>query len=180
MINFIFETHSTSLDNEAHRVSGHFDTDLSPCGIEQAKKLGERYKGQKFDAIFCSDLKRSYNTASIAFKDYGFIKDSRLRECNYGDMTHAPSEKIQKEQLKRISEPFPNGESYKEVVERVKNFLIELLCSNHYKRILIIGHRGTWYAIEHLLNKKSLQDVINTEWQWQPGWIYELKEDLKF
>jgi len=60
MVTIIFEAHSTTFDNENHLSSGQMDVELSPLGIKQAKELGERYKDQEFDAIFCSDLQRSY------------------------------------------------------------------------------------------------------------------------
>ena len=84
MVTIIFEAHGTTLDNEAEKSSGWFDVELSPLGIKQSKELGERYKDENFDAIFCSDLQRSYKTAEIAFADRGFkiIKYKRLRECN--------------------------------------------------------------------------------------------------
>ena len=86
MVTIIFEAHGTTFDNEKNLSSGHFDIELSPLGINQAKELGERYKNQNFDAIFCSDLQRSYKTAEIAFgNEFPIVKDKRLRECDYGD-----------------------------------------------------------------------------------------------
>jgi broad specificity phosphatase PhoE len=43
-----FETHATSLDNEAGLASGRFDADLSAAGVEQAVELGRRYAGTGF------------------------------------------------------------------------------------------------------------------------------------
>jgi broad specificity phosphatase PhoE len=40
LVTIIFETHSTSLDNEAGIASGHNDVDLSEVGLRQAKGLG--------------------------------------------------------------------------------------------------------------------------------------------
>jgi len=67
-VTIIFEPHATSLDNKAKLSSGHFDVELSPLGIEQAKQLGERRKKEHFDIVFSSDLQRSYKTAEIAFE----------------------------------------------------------------------------------------------------------------
>lgn len=108
MVTVVFESHSTSLDNEKHLSSGWNDVDLSPLGIQQAKDLGERRKDEKFEAIFCSDLQRSYKTAQIAFGNkFPIIHDKRLRECDYGDLTQSPSKQVDKEKLKRIRTPFP-------------------------------------------------------------------------
>ena len=107
MVNITFEAHSTTLDNEAHLSSGHNDVELSPLGEKQAKELGERCKD--LDAIFCSDLQRSYKTAEIAFNGkFPVIKDKRLRECDYGDLTQHPSEEVEPLKVEHISIPFPN------------------------------------------------------------------------
>jgi len=141
MVTIIFEAHATSLDNEAHLASGHNDVELSELGKRQAKELGERYKGENFDAIFCSDLQRSYKTAEIAFRDrFPIIKDARLRECDYGDLTQHPSIEIDPEKINRIKLPFPNGESYEETSARMKSFLQELLRNYDNKTVMSLVH----------------------------------------
>ncbi len=176
MVTIVFESHSTSLDNEKHLSSGWNDVELSPLGIEQAKDLGERRKDEKFDAIFCSDLQRSYKAAEIAFGNkFPIVHDKRLRECNYGDLTQSPSAQVSQEKLKRIDTPFPNGESYEQTFERMKSFLKDLLKNYDGKRIMIIGHRATQYGLEHWIRGIPLQEVIPAPWKWQPGWIYKLE-----
>jgi broad specificity phosphatase PhoE len=175
MIEIIFESHGTTLDNEAHLSSGHFDVELSELGIKQSKELGERYVNDHFDAIYCSDLQRSYKTAEIAFESkFPISKDVRLRECDYGEMTRMPSEKVDTEKTKRISEPFPNGESYEQTSERMKIFLQDLLKNYDGKRVMIIGHRATQYGLEHWINHAPLSQIIPAPWKWQPGWKYIL------
>ncbi len=175
MLNIIFETHATSLDNEAHLSSGHNDVALSPVGERQAKELGERYKDQKFDAIFCSDLQRSYKTAQIAFDNrFPIIQDRRLRECDYGDLTQHPSAEVDKEKPSRIVKPFPNGESYEDCMKRMKEFLDELKKNYDGKRVMIIGHRATQYGLDNLINGIDLKTLVSTPFKWQPGWEYEV------
>ena len=69
MITIIFEAHGTTFDNETHLASGHNDVALSPLGERQSKEMGERYKDDHFDAIFCADLQRAYRSAEIGFGD---------------------------------------------------------------------------------------------------------------
>lgn len=182
MITIIFEAHGTTLDNEAHLASGHEDAELSPLGDTQAKELGERYANETFDAIFCSDLRRSYKTAEIAFNGkFPIIKDKRLRECDYGDLTGHPSEEVEPLKVEHISVPFPNGESYEDCVSRMKSFLDELRQMYHGRgtndtKILIIGHRATQYGLEHLIKRKSMEELVTTPFKWQPGWEYKLNE----
>lgn len=176
MVEIIFESHSTSLDNENHLSSGWNDIELSELGNRQSVELGERYKNENFDAIFCSDLKRSYNTAEIAFanRDFKIIKDARLRECDYGDLTQHPSAEVDAEKPKRISEPFPNGESYEQTAVRMGDFLRDLLKDYDSKKVMIIGSRATQYGLEHWIKKVSVSDAVTTPWKWQPGWNYIL------
>jgi hypothetical protein len=88
MITVVFEAHSTSVDNEARLASGHYDAALSRLGERQANELGVRYRIEKIDAVFCSDLQRSYRTAQIAFAGCAIpiIKDVRLRDSARGPL----------------------------------------------------------------------------------------------
>ncbi len=177
MVTIIFESHGTTTDNEKHLASGWADVELSELGIQQSKEMGQRYAEDNFDAIFCSDLRRSYESAQIGFGDrFPIIRDSRLNECNYGDLTQHPSSEIDPEKPKRIKAPFPNGESYKQTSERIKNFLTDLLKDYDGKMVMIIGHRATQYGLEHWIKKIPLEQVIPAVWKWQPGWKYELTD----
>lgn len=177
MVNIIFEAHATSLDNENNLSSGHNDIELSPLGLQQAKELGKRYVNDNFDAIFCSDLQRSYKTAEIAFGNRSpIIQDKRLRECDYGDLTKHPSEEVESIKVKYISNPFPNGESYEQTSARMKSFLEYLLKNYNNKKVMIIGHRATQYGLEYWINGVSLKESITKNWKWQPGWKYQLSK----
>jgi broad specificity phosphatase PhoE len=174
MITIIFEAHSTSLDNEAKLSSGWNDVDLSELGLRQSAELGDRYRGKLPDVVFCSDLQRSYKTAAIAFKDtlVPIVIDSRLRECDYGELTQAPKDEVEARKATSIHEPFPGGESYEDTSGRMGRFLDDLRANYDDQTVLIIGHRATQYGLEeHILGKK-LDEVVSEPWVWQPGWIY--------
>lgn len=177
MVKIIFETHSTTNDNEAELASGQFDVALSPLGERQAAELGQRRSSEHFDVIFCSDLQRSYRTAEIAFPNLRnrISRDARLRECDYGTWTRKPDKELRTERLNRIAFPFPGGESYQQTTERMRSFLNDLVAQRDGQRVLIIGHRATQYALEHLINGVPLADAVAAPWQWQAGWEYHLK-----
>lgn len=177
MVEIIFEAHGTTFDNEAHLSSGHNDIELSPLGIKQSGEMGVRYKDDHFDAIFCSDLQRAYKSAEIAFGNkWPIIQDSRLRECDYGDLTQKPSTEVDEQKPQRLEVPFPNGESYKETTFRMKEFLKELLKKYDGKRVMIIGHRATQYGLDHIINGVPMLQLVTTHFKWQPEWRYELKK----
>ena len=176
MVTIIFESHATTLDNEAKLASGWADVALSELGVTQAKQLGERRAGERFDAIFCSDLARSYKTAELAFGDkFPIIKDERLRECNYGELDSGPEPKVDAMRESRLYTPFPGGESYEDTSRRMKAFLQDLLKNYDGKTVMIIGHRATQYGLDRWIKGMTLQDAVLAPWQWQPGWRYELR-----
>ena len=177
MTTIIFETHSTSIDNEAGVSSGHYDVELSELGKKQAKELGDRYKNDHFETVFCSDLKRSYHTAEIAFagRDMKIIKDKRLREIDYGEMTRRKAKETKPLRGEHVSKPWPGGQSFEETTELVKNILKEILNKYNGEQVLIIGHLATRCALEYFVNKVPLKQTLAVPWKWQPGWRYELK-----
>ncbi|MEK7095911.1 MAG: histidine phosphatase family protein [Patescibacteria group bacterium] len=177
MIEITFEAHATTVDNEEKRASGWNNVELSELGKKQAKELGERHSLYDFDAVFTSDLQRAYQTAVIAFGDKPsrIFADWRLRECNYGDLTLRPSSLIETERPKRITEPFPNGESYEQTAERMWSFLGDLKKGWDGRKVLLIGHRATHYALDHWIKDMPLEEAVSQEFIWQPGWEYELK-----
>lgn len=171
-----FETHATSLDNEAGLASGWHDVALSARGEEQARALGLRYQDVPLAAVYTSDLERARRTAELAFGSARRQKrDPRLRECDYGALTRRPSMEIDAERLARIDEPFPGGESYREATVRLSSWLDEAVLRHPQAQVLLIGHRATWYALEHLLNRRPLAEVIAAPWRWQPGWQYQVE-----
>lgn len=179
MIKIIFETHGTTLDNEAHLSSGHFDVELSELGKIQAKELGDRYKDDMPDVIFCSDLARAYQTATYgAFGQNTKLiyVDWRLRECDYGDLTRHPSSEVEVVKIDHIEEPFPSGQSYQQCADNMKSFLIDLLRDFDGKTVMIIGHRATQFGLDHWIDGVSLEELVQAKFKWQPGWTYNLEK----
>ena len=161
-VEIIFEYHSTSVDNEAGIASGWRDVSLSDKGCEQAKELGERHFGEQIDAVFPSDLRRAVETAEIAFGGIAPIHpDRRLREYDYGTMTGSPPEIIHAERPRRVDTPFPEGESLRDVADRIRSFLDDVARDWDGKRVVIIGHGATKLALDHLLGGMSLEDAAS-------------------
>lgn len=176
VVTIVFETHATSEDNEAGLASGWTDTPLSPLGEEQARALGERYLGHAFDAVYASDLQRSYRTAELAFRGtHAVVRDARLRECNYGTLNRSPASEIEALKRTAIAIPFPGGESYEDTSRRMLGFLREL---RDGERVMVIGHRATQYGLEHWIRGVALAEAVAAPWRWQSGWTYELENGM--
>jgi broad specificity phosphatase PhoE len=170
----VFETHATSLDNEAGLASGWADADLSVTGEAQARELGDRRRHEDLAAVFCSDQIRAVRTVEIAFRDRALpiFRDARLRECDYGALTRHPASEIDERRARHVDTPFPDGESYRQVVARVSAWLTEATAAYAGRTVLVVGHRATSYALEHLINHVPLFDVLTSPWRWRPGWTY--------
>lgn len=170
----IFESHSTSEDNEKKIASGWLDPPLSKQGIEQAKNLGTRYEKDSPSQIYVSDFCRCYQTAQIAFghRSIPIIQDFRLREWNYGKYNGALAQDVEALKINHIQEAFPDGESLEQVFDRFISFKQEFLHSIIKDKILIIGHRAIYYALEFYFRKIPLNALLSMPWTWQPGWHY--------
>ena len=172
MTTVVYETHSTSEDNEAGIATGWLPGALSATGRAQAVELGERRRGDAIEVVYASDLKRAVETATIAFEGSGIpIRlDWRLRECDYGKMNGMPRPLLDQQRLSRVDEPWPGGESWRQAVARVDSFLDEV----RGERVLVIGHVATRWALDHRVHGRPLEELVCEEFDWQPGWEYEL------
>lgn len=176
-IEIVYETHSTSVDNEAGVASGWSDCLLSDLGREQAKALGERRRDDGIAAVFTSDLRRAAATATIAFGGTAIpiFHDWRLRECNYGDLNASPAIELRARLLEHVDTPYPNGESWRQAIARVGRFPNDLPSMWEGKRVVVIGHMATRWAFEHLINGVPVEALAAEEFVWQKGWEYRLR-----
>ena len=175
-VDLVFETHSTSEDNERGIATGWLGGRLSPEGEVQAAKLGSRRRSDGIDIVFSSDLNRAVETAQIAFGGSGIpVKvDWRLRECDYGAMNGMPRSELEAERMRRLDEPFPEGESWRAAVARVVGFLDELAMERPGERVLLIGHVATRWALDHHILGRPLNQLVASPFLWQEGWEYTL------
>lgn len=179
MIKIIYFVHGTTTDNAAKLCSGWKEAMLNDLGKEQAFNLGNvsKERGDKFDIMFTSDLKRAIESSNIAFPNIEKITDDRLRECNYGDLDGEHKSLVVYEE--HIEKEFPNGESLIEVEKRMRTFIDFLKQNYDNKTIGIVAHRAPQLALEVITKDITWDEAIANDWRktgdWQPGWIYEIK-----
>ncbi len=162
--------HGQSKWNLENKFTGWKDVPLTEKGINEANNAGLLLKKNniKIDKVFSSVLERANKTAEIAIKaskienlyKNGMLiyeKDERLNERDYGDLVGLnkteTANKFGKEQVhiwrRSYDVPPPNGESLKDVVERVSPYFtenIEPFILNK-KNILIAAHGNSLRAI---------------------------------
>lgn len=123
-----------------------------------------------------SDLARAQETAEIALGGSGIPRfaDARLRECDYGDLNGMPVARLAAERVRHVDEPWPGGESYRQVVERTSAFLRELAADREGGRVLVIAHSANRWGLQCLLDGEDLRHLVEAPFAWRAGWRFEL------
>lgn len=179
-VKIIYFVHGTTTDNENHFSTGQNPGKLSELGINQSKELRNKINLDEIDFVICSDLQRAIDSANLTFSnDKKIIQDSRIRECNYGSLNGASSDFVKDEE--HINIPFPEGESMKDVENRIRDFCKYLLENFSGKTIAVVAHKAPQLALDVITKNISWEQAIQEDWRktksWKPGWIYEIKED---
>jgi broad specificity phosphatase PhoE len=131
--------------------------------------------------LFSSDLERAVETAVIAFSNVRIPMyfDSRLRECNYGDWNGASVDTLAGKRQQFISSPYPNGQSYEDVLRSIAALLREVTRDWSGCRLLLIGHSATRWALDTLINHQRLEDLVDAPFNWRSGWEYTIPETFE-
>ena len=141
-VDIVYETHSLTEDNEKGIATGWLPGRLSERGRRFAAELGARRRDTGLAMVFVSDLRRAVETAEIAFADTAIPirQDPRLRECDYGELNGCPVAVLAAERARHVDNPFPGGQSYRQVIQATSDFLRDLAADWDGRRVLLIAH----------------------------------------
>ena len=173
----IYETHSITVDNERGIATGWLPGELSEEGKRNSLELGTRRRD--VDAVFSSDLRRAVQTVELAGltappRPIPHFQDWRLRECDYGELNGAPVDSLGPRKL-RVDDPFPGGQSYRQVLELTRSFLEDLKSLYDGRVVLVVAHSANRWCLKHLLDGGTpLEELVDAPFEWQPGWEYDL------
>ncbi len=144
--------HGETAWNAEHRVQGQLDIPLNDIGLRQAQAVGAALLGERFDAIYSSDLVRARQTGdpvaiSLAKK---MILEKDLRERHYGifeRLTYAEVKVRYPDDYARFEarEPdyaFRTGESLRDFSARSIAVISKIVNQNNGKSILVFTHGG--------------------------------------
>lgn len=187
MSHLILVRHGQSLWNEKGLWTGWTDIGLSEKGREEARRAGEALKNIPIDEVFTSKLSRAKETwleiSDITEKKGLPIHESdALNERDYGEYTGKNKWELKTEfgdeQFQQIRRgwdvPIPNGESLKDVYNRVipyfnKQILPKLESG---KNILLSAHGNSLRALIKYLDHISDNDIANIEIKTGEIYIY--------
>lgn len=141
-VDIVYETHSLTEDNEKGIATGWLPGRLSERGRRFAAELGARRRDTGLAMVFVSDLRRAVETTEIAFADTAIPirQDPRLRECDYGELNGCPGAVLAAERARHVDNPFPGGQSYRQVIQATSDFLRDLAADWDGRRVLLIAH----------------------------------------
>ena len=167
--------HCETCYNKQGIFCGRANIELTKVGHEHAQELAKQLKKKKIDLAFISPLKRSKETLQHILKSHPETKvkiDWRITERDYGDLTHLVKKEYEKDHPKLYPlyhrsydvKP-PNGESIKQVEERVIPFLKEIisLIKKDKVNVLIITHANAARPMRMFLEKLSINEMMSLE-----------------
>lgn len=134
---------------------------LTEEGKKQVRAAAGELKKKNIDLIYSSDATRTRQTAEIVSREIGveIIFEPRLRDINVGIYNGCSEKDLLKEISdfnKRISQRPSQGESWKDVQERMVGFLKDIDEKHRGKNILIVSHKGPLWFLE--VRIKGLED----------------------
>lgn len=156
MANWFILRHGETDWNAQGRIQGHSDVALSLTGGQQAELAAERLAQVPFDVAYCSDLKRSAETARriLGSREVPLHTSPELREYHKGvfeGLTAAETKDCYPEMYaasvtKDLDFAPTGGESTRQVSVRLAGF-VEKLRQRHFDdTVLIVGHGGALRA----------------------------------
>ena len=186
MIKLILLRHGESQWNLENRFTGWKNVPLTEKGETEAKKAGELLKKHNIhvDRVFSSVLERANRTAEIAIiqaelnnllENNKLIMtcSEKLNERDYGDLVglnkQETADKFGKDQVhiwrRSYDTPPPNGESLKDVVERVSPYFKENIkpLIDKGENILIAAHGNSLRAMMIELGMYKPEEISNIE-----------------
>lgn len=170
---FYIVRHGETEYNIKRIAQGHLDSPLTAKGIEDAEKLGYKFKDINFDLIFSSDLLRAKRTAEIIALERKLAVQTTeiLRERSYGKFEGQPFETIHTYRMllgklkeKKSEENKKNQfEEDDSVTSRFITFLRETAITYPDKVILVVTHGGMMRMLmKHLGYDMPSGSVSNT------------------
>ena len=173
MLKIYLSRHGQDQDNANKILNGRRDTPLTDIGISQAEEVAKQIIEHKikFDKIYCSPLKRAYQTASIISEKTNSQKPEKLDlliERDFGVMTGKKTSEIEALCSPNIIKTDtityflnPEGaETFDELLKR-SNSILKAMKQNHKNgSILIVTHGDLGKMIYSAYYNLKWQDVL--------------------
>lgn len=151
--------HAETKWNKEGRLQGWLDSDLTEQGIQQAKQVQ-----WEPEIVFCSDLGRAFQTATLMFPGQVIHKSERLREIHLGHWQGSFINSLQHDaQYKRYTNlphtfQHTTQESFQQVASRMLAFHEEL-DRLPYNKIAVVSHGVAIACFMTALKSQSYENL---------------------
>jgi broad specificity phosphatase PhoE len=159
------------------------DTPLSILGEQQATALGRWFgampRERQPSVVLCSTYVRAIETAELALRaagiDSGALtlhRDERLREKEFGVLDRLTKLGIRQkfpelsEQRAHVGKFYfrpPGGESWCDVILRLRSLLDTIVREYRGERVLIVGHQVIVNCLRYLLERMSEAQIMSID-----------------
>ena len=175
--------HGESEWNTLGKWTGWTDVSLTEKGKADARALGASFlKGIVFDAIYTSDLRRTYETLDAMMEgaenplrahDPNVVHAPELKERDYGVYTGKDKWEVQKEVSADVftgirrgwDYPIPEGENLKQVYDRVVPYFVREILPRLQsgQKLLVVAHGNSIRALMKYLDNISDEGIADVE-----------------
>ncbi|MEV7396325.1 histidine phosphatase family protein [Aeromicrobium sp. NPDC092404] len=183
------------------------DVPLSDTGQKQAEAvadwLGDLPDDQRPDVVVVSPYLRTRQTAEIALKsiDVPTVRDERLRDRELGILdlhtvhgikSKFPEESERRARLGKFYYRPPGGESWADVLLRIRSLLRDVAEDHPEERVLFFAHDAVVSLFRYVLEGLDEEELMTTakqspiancsisSWQWgDEGWERERYNDVE-
>lgn len=164
--------HAEAEGNVYRRIHGHYDSLLTPNGLRQTDALRERFRNERIDVCYASDLIRTRTTAQAVYlpKALPLRLDKRLREVNLGIWEDVPFGRLYQEdaeQLRRFNDDpdrwrIEGAESYQEYSFRFLQAILDIVRRHEGQAIAVFSHGTVIRSLQYRLFPDYLGHSDNT------------------
>ena len=159
------------------------DTPLSPLGREQSVALGHWFGAmtaqQRPDVVLCSPYVRARETTTLLLESAGIAPgsvrirmDERLREKEFGILDRLTVFGIKQkfpelgEQRSHVGKFYfrpPGGESWCDVILRLRNVIDTITREYRRERVLVVGHQVIVNCMRYLLERMDEAQILEAD-----------------
>ncbi len=145
-----FYRHGETKWNVDDRITGQLDDEeikFTDLGYRQIDELSQKLKANNIQVIYCSDYKRTSETANIANSklEIPIFYQKELHGLNMGKyqgniLSECSKERELREAFQDYDLPIGGGESINLLNTRIVKFILQICKNKEYSRIAIITH----------------------------------------
>jgi len=159
--------HAETGYNRDGRVQGHTESNLSPLGVKQARRVGRRLGYVEFVAAYASPSTRTMHTARLALGKADIVPREGLREIRLGDWEGQKADELRKRYPREVERWFhspmavriPGAETVGQFRRRVVREMNRIRKAHPAGEIAVVTHAGVICAYLTSVLGMSLDDL---------------------